>query len=238
MRLKVMFSSFLALMFTPVENASASRALAVPISLSYINCANNAPGISEPRVVVTNGAQVVIARKWPAAARTLIRPIKLTLPPGFYGIGISDGGCFGDVRVTVLAAHPRSLVIVGTNQTLLVAPTAILSGTLPSRGWQVAVVYPDRRPINGFGTDSSGDLEVSATVEQDAYYVTGLPEGRIFVRLYNQAHDKWFDFDAGRVDLRLRGGRSALIRNITPEELRAAIDAVGDGRRHNPPQKY
>jgi hypothetical protein len=214
----------LALISATNAPASAETSVPVPISLWYIDCTQNLERSGLPRVTALDWmGHLIVNRTFPSIGPNVIRELDLTLIPGFYQVGVTNGKCSSNLMVTILPNRSRSLVAVGRTGLSLENPTAMLAGTLPSPGWRVAIDYPDRTAIRGLGSDSSGHLEITAVVEGDAYYATTLPEGRIFLRLYNQRLDRWFDFDAGRIDLTLGKGRSALIRNITKEELSSAI---------------
>ena len=196
----------------------------VSVTISYIDCVQNLGAPSQPTITASDfSGRDVLSETLPLLPHTVIRQIIVRLPPGFYGLGIRNGLCASSLDLTILPNHPRSLAIIGDTLFHMANPTAMLSGTLPSVGWRVAIVYPDRAAARGLGTDSDGHLEVVAVVEGDAYYATSLSQGRVMVRLYNQARDQCLDFYAGVIDPRPGKRTSAIIRNITLDELALAV---------------
>lgn len=194
------------------------------VTVSYIDCAKNIGLQSHPWLSVSDYAgTVVMRRQWPERPYTLVRQFELALRPGFFTVGIRNGECVTAFEVTVLPNHPRFVAAIGSPLAAFSNPTAMLSGTLPSNGWRVAIVYPDRVPTPGLNTNSRGQLEIPAIVEGNAYYATALPPGRVVIRLYNQERNGWIDVDGGVIDLTPGKGRSALLHNVTLGELHAAL---------------
>jgi hypothetical protein len=195
----------------------------VPVWVEYVDCAKNAGNVSQPSIdAIEWSGRLALQQAWPATTMPISRDLSFSLPPGFYQIVVSNAGCGDSLFVTVLKDHPRHLVAVGYKGVVLRDARAMLSGTLPSTGWRVAIVFPDRDSLRGSGSDWTGHLEIPAVVEGSAYYATGLPDGHAIVRLYNQLRDRWFDFDAGQIDMRPPKAHSALIRNITEHDLESA----------------
>lgn len=197
----------------------------VSITISYADCAQNGNAPSRPTVSATDfSGNVALQQTLPQSPRRPVRTIEFSLHPGFYGVGVRDGACSASIALTVLPGHPRAIAVIGDTLFHMRDPSGMLSGTLPSTGWRVAIVYPDRAAIQGLGSDSDGNLEMGAVVEGNAYYATSLRAGRVIIRLYNQARDQCLDFDGGVIDLS-PGGHTARIRNITPDDLRSAINS-------------
>lgn len=220
-----LLGSVMILLVSFMRPAIAQSAARPTLAVSYVDCAKNSGLESHPWLSVIDWAgNVVMRRQWPALPHTILRQFELPLRPGFFTVGIRNGQCATSFDVTILPNHPRHIAAIGRTLSYLSNPTAMLSGTLPSDGWRVAIVYPDHAPIRGLGTDSQGHLEVLAVVEGSAYYATTLPAGRIVIRLYNQERNQWLDFDGGVIDLTPGKGKSALIHNITIDQLPAALN--------------
>lgn len=203
--------------------AGAQGDPAVSVTLWYTDCPESADA-SQPRVTIIDWlGHPVLNRTWPRLDHAALRRLDFSLSPGFYQAVAANGACAGVLRLTVLSGHPRTVAVIGARRLRLGVRRAMLSGTLPSPGWRVAIVYPDLPPVDGLGSDSAGHLQIAAQVEQNAYYATDLPEGQAVVRLYSPLGDEWIDFAAGRIDLSLQNGKSALIKNITVRDLEAAL---------------
>lgn len=218
----------MALIFVAITGSSYLAAGAEfqkgQVSLSYIDCRDGQKA-SEPRVDINDwSGHAIMDQVWPRQSWSPIRTLRFELGAGFYQVSVINGSCHADLVFTVLEGQPRELVAVGRRETVLTNRTAMLSGLLPSGGWRVAIIYPDRTAIRGSCADWTGHLEMPAVVQGKAYYAVALPAGHAIVRLYSQTRDSWFDFDAGNINLSLEGGQSAIIRSINERDLAAAVE--------------
>jgi hypothetical protein len=200
---------------------SPLRALPTPVSLwiTYFDCPRNLYGYSQPRLVVSNlHGPDIVQRSLPRTHFVAQRELQVSLPPGFYYVFVGNGDCGDSMPVTLLPAHNRHVIVLGKSEAWLDRRHTMISGTLPSPGWQVAIVYRDR-PVNYSLPSSSRDgyLQYPAAVEGNAYYATGLPNGKVTVRLYNAWLLTWLDFDGGQIEY--AKGQQAIVRNITQRDV-------------------
>ena len=203
----------------------------VSLWVTYVECARNLYGYSEPRLIVSKArGPYIFQRSWPRVHAIAQRELQVSLPPGSYDVFVGNGVCGDEIPITLLPGHDRHIIALGSSEAWLDRRPTMVSGTLPSRGWQVAIVYRDR-PQN-FALQSSsrdGYLQYAAQVEGDAYYAVRLPDGKFTVRLYNQWYLTWLDFDGGLVDY--AKGQRSVVRNITQKDVSRKLYYLA----HTPP---
>lgn len=212
------FCALLSVALSPV------RVLAAPVSLwiTYVECPGNLYGYSELRLIVSKlHGRYIIQRSWPRVRAVAQRELRVSLLPGFYDVFVGNGGCGDDIPITLLPGHNRHVIALGRSEVYIDRRYTMISGTLPSGGWQVAIVYRDRPKNYGFPSSTAdGYLQYPAQVEGDAYYAIGLPDGKFTVRLYNEWHS-WLDLDGGQIGF--AKGQQTIIRNITWKDVRAKL---------------
>jgi hypothetical protein len=218
----------LALASPPAKNGANT----VSLSITFVDCPQSLYGYSEPRLIVSRlqGLHHIIQRSWPRTHAVAQRELRVTLSPGFFDVFVGNGGCGDDVPVTLLPGHDRHITALGRNEFWLGRRPTMVSGTLPSRGWQVAIVYRDRS--QNFAQPSSsrdGYLQYPAQVEGNAYYAVGVPDGRFTVRLYNEWYLTWLDFDGGQIEY--GKGQRAIVRNVTQKDVSEKLYYLA----HTPP---
>jgi hypothetical protein len=202
-----------------------------PLWITYFDCPENLYGYSQPRLIVSHlNGPYIVQRSWPRTNAVAQRTLNVSLPPGFYNVFVGNGTCSDDVPVTLLPGHERHIVALGRAELWLDRRPTMVSGTLPSLGWQVAIVYRDR-PRNFALPSSSRDgyLQYPAQVEGDAYYAVKLPDGKFTVRLYNEWTLTWLDFDGGEIEY--AKGQRVVVRNIAQKDVSAKLYYLA----HTPP---
>ncbi len=218
-RLAAFLCALAAMVLCPLRVPAAPQSLWI----SYFDCPKNLYGYSVPRAVVSNMRGAMITqRSWRQVHAVAQRDLELRLAPGFYQLFVGNGNCGDDLMVTLLPGHSRHVIALGTSMAYLDRRNTMVSGTLPSRGWQVAIVYRDRPQDYSLRSSSrDGYLQYPAQVEGDAYYAVGLPDGKFTVRLYNGWQATWLDIDGGQIDY--AKGPRAVIRNITERDVSAKL---------------
>lgn len=201
-----------------------ARQSATSLTVTYVDCPRNLQRQSSPRVTVLDWhGKELRQQSFDSTPAKELRVFRLSLAPGFYTVLVVNGECHDDLLVTILPDHSRDVVAIGRSSVRFTDYNAMVSGTLPSPGWQVRIVYRDRVGMGADRTSPDGHLEYPAAVDGGAYYAVWLPDGKVTVRLYNQARDRWLDFDAGRLDS--GRGRTGLVRNITAADVAEAVKA-------------
>jgi hypothetical protein len=199
------------------------------IVLFFVDCPNVAQsgslGITVLSLGVGNAAKPFLDETRPITGGVAIQKIIVSLPAGAYFVSVGRRGCVAETfPVAVLPGHPRNLVAIGHSDLRVFTDNnfAMVSGTLPSTGWRVALYYPDRQGSPGASTWAGrfGYLQVPAVVEGDAYYITGVLVGKAVVRLYDEKGDGWYDFDAGQIDY---SKNRQIVRNVTIDDLQRAV---------------
>lgn len=222
---RVLLFGLLASAMMPTTMARGVANPLVSLSVTYFDCPKNLYGHSQPRLVVFNlrGA-VVLRRSWPRISAVPSRTLTVSLRPGFYEAVVANGDCGDDLSIPLLTGHSRHVIGYGRSEALLVGNLGMVAGTLPSLGWQVAIVYRGRKPEVGQSSSPDGFLQYPAVVEGNAYYATLLPDGVATIRLYNQGRFRWLDFNGGRIES--ASGVSALTRNITATDISAKLRSL------------
>ncbi len=221
------FRSIVIVPLVTLAGASAVRISAEPanvfLTIEYVDCPKNLGANGDIRVVIFDekGA-TVLSRHYATAATAGVQDIEISLRPGGYTGVVAKGDCGDELLITLLQARPRHILAIGWNSAPLRTNRGMLSGTIPFSGAQVAVIYRDRRALDGRSSSPDGYLQLSALVEGTAYYATGLPDGEATVRIYNEGHNKWLDFDAGRIDQ--SAGRLTLVRDISLNEITQKLE--------------
>lgn len=205
----------LAFAFSPLRASSASGSLRI----TYVECPMNLNGYSVPRVIVSNMyGSTIVQRSFPKTRAVALRELQIALPPGFYDVTAANGDCADNLPITLLPGHDRHVVALARSEGWLDRRHTMISGTLPSRGWQVAIVYRDLPRIYGQQSSSrDGYLQYPAQVEGDAYYAVGVPYGKFTVRLYNAWQLTWLDIDGGEIER--TAAQRAIVRNVTEKDV-------------------
>lgn len=210
----------LTLALALVTAVGATSAVDTPVSLtiSYVDCPKNIYTPNELRLLIFDQhGTVVLRRSFPRIAAAAIRQVEVSLLPGFYNGVVATKDCGDELLITLLQNHDRHVSAIGRSSAVLRTYRSMLSGTLPFSGVQAAIVYKNRKAVPGQSSSPDGYWQFPASVEGDAYYAIGLPDGDATVRLYNQGDYRWLDFDAGRID-RTKGD-VVLIRNISIQNV-------------------
>ena len=98
----------------------------------------------------------------------------VSLPPGFYDLGVMGEKCRDETLIPVLKGRDQTALLIGTNSFRLRESTRMIAGTLPFRGSTVEIVY---YPQDQGGRGPKSLIAIPARVDGDAYYATGLPAG-------------------------------------------------------------
>lgn len=148
----------------------------------------------------------------------------LHLHPGFYNITASFGGevgdCDGSLLLPVLVHRNQSAMLIARKSVLLRSSYAMLAGILPFSGYLASIVYYPQDQDGKEGLSSF--VEIPARVIDDAYYVTGLPNGVARLRVYAGDRTSYVEFKLGRIG----GSQRYRVFNVSSADVTKALAAL------------
>jgi hypothetical protein len=220
------------------QNPTVARAVDIDVSVLTSNCADFKGALSYSTTIdgeKEGGRNVVPVRLSDGVYR-----FSFMLPPGHYWLYVStpkfsrqpwpegDSGylsCVTDQMFTVIPNHARHLAVsLGENQTP--HPNCSLAGTLPAKGFGVALIIPRGNPVPDTVTGGSvGTLNEPlmwvADIDGDAFYIEHIQAWKYVLRIRANMSE-------GDIPIDLSKGWNAdnpyctgvFIHNVTPLELK------------------
>lgn len=147
------------------QSGSSPSAGNESVSISYVPCRASANDTVSVWDILKEKDMPVSVRQRTNGFGT--RDIRVSLPPGNYDILVAEPGrCTAKARLTILARHPRHLILVGTSEIIFGEPRSSIAGALPVNGLRVRAKCQD-----AVGKEADYD----ASIDELAYYFDSLP---------------------------------------------------------------
>jgi hypothetical protein len=221
LQLLLITATIQAFLSAPASPASADDARTERVNITFFDCAANRTAPSDVRVGLLKRDGSLSSVIFPEATPATVRHLTIRLAPGQYDLVVANGDCGDDLQLSVLPGLDRNVVALARSKAILTSNLGSISGVLPDKGWQVAIVFKSRRGIGG-NLSPDGFFQVPAVVDGNAYYATHLPLRTATLRLYNQALYRWIEFDVGS----LTEAAPNIVHNITLQDIESALTNV------------